>query len=318
VNSGADQEVSRPGSETSQSGRGSAVGRYRRESVNRVLGWVLVANLVVVVAKLVAGLRSGSMAVLGIAADSGLDAFNNIVALLAIWVAAAPPDAEHPYGHSKFETLGAVAIVSFLSITCFEVARSAITRLITGAPPPHLEPTTFWVLGGTMVVNVAVAFTEQRMGRRLESEILQADSRHTGADVLITAAVLGGLALVAAGWRQGDAWLALVVAVLIGYSGYQILRDTVPILVDQRAVDPDRIRELVTADAAVRHASEIRSRGRPGEAFAELTIHVDPEAGVREAHEVADRVERLLEKEGGFSGVTVHVEPDRGDSGGRS
>ena len=297
--------------------------RDRRARVNLVLAWILVANLVVVAAKLAAGLHSGSMAVLGIAADSGLDAFNNVVALMAVWIAAAPADAEHPYGHGKFETLGALAIVSFLSITCFEVARSAIGRLLSGAPPPHLEAATFWVLGGTMAVNVAVTLTEQRMGRKLDSEILQADARHTGADVLITAAVLGGLALVARGWTQGDAWLALVVVVLIAYSGYQILRDTVPILVDRRAVHPDRIRALVTREDGVRHASGIRSRGRPGEAFAELTIHVDPAAGVREAHEVADRVERLLEEEGGFSGVTVHVEPaaepaDRADAGGGS
>jgi len=277
--------------------------------VNRVLAGVLVANLGVVVAKLVAGLHSGSMSVLGIAADSGLDAFNNVVALLAVWVAAAPPDAEHPYGHGKFETLGAVAIVSFLSITCFEVGRSAVMRLLSGAPGPHLDSSTFWILGATMVVNVAVAASEQFMGRRLSSEILRADARHTGADVLITGAVIGGLALVAAGWRQGDAWLALVIVCLIAYSGFQILRDTVPILVDRRAVDPDHIRELVTGEDGVRQASEIRSRGRPGEAFAELTIRVDPDAGVREAHEVADRVERLLQEEG-FSGVTVHIEPD--------
>lgn len=283
--------------------------RDRAAAVRRVLVGILAANLVVVTAKLVVGVRSGSMAVLGIAADSGLDAFNNVVALLAVWIAAAPPDAEHPYGHGKFETLGALAIVSFLSITCFEVARSAISRLISGAPAPYLEAGTFWVLGGTMIVNIGVAYTEQHMGRKLSSEILRADARHTGADVLITAAVLGGLLLVARGWPQGDAWLALTVVVLIAYSGYEILLDTVPILVDRRAVHPDQIRALVTRQNGVRRASGIRSRGRPGEAFAELTIHVDPEAGVREAHEVADRVERLLEEEGGFSGVTVHVEP---------
>lgn len=290
----------RPGGGRPQDDRGVVI---------RALWWVLVANLLVVAAKLVVGVRSGSIAVLGDSAHSGVDALNNVVALVAVRVAAAPPDEDHPYGHGKFETVGAMAIVAFLSITCFELVRSGIRRLVTDAAPPALEPVTFAVLAGTMVVNVAVAWAEARLGRRHGSEMLLADARHTSADVLVTASVLGGLGLVSIGWTQGDAWLALLVAGVIAYSGFEILRETVPVLVDERAFDPDRIRSLVTDDPEVVDASEIRSRGRPGEAFAELTIHVDPGAGVRQAHRIADRVEKLLEDEGGFYGVTVHVEP---------
>lgn len=283
--------------------------RERRRAVARVLFWVLAANLAVVAAKLVVGIRSGSIAVLGDSAHSGVDAVNNVVALLAMRVAAAPPDEEHPYGHGKFETVGALAIASFLSITCFELGRSAVSRLLGDAPPPTVEPMMFWILGGTILVNVGVAWAESHLGRKYGSEILRADARHTTADVLVTGSVLGGLALVGLGWPQADAWLALLVAAVIAHSGLQILRETVPVLVDHRAFDPDRIHDLVVDDPAVMDASEIRSRGRPGEAFAELTIHVDPEAGVREAHRIADRVEKMLEEDGGFYGVTVHVEP---------
>ena len=283
--------------------------RDRRRSVARVLAWVLAANLAVVAAKLVVGLESGSIAVLGDSAHSGVDALNNVVALLAMRVASEPPDEEHPYGHGKFETVGALAIASFLSITCFELGRSAVTRLVGDAPPPRVEPLMFWILGGTVAVNVAVAWAESHLGRKLGSEILRADARHTTADVLVTGSVLVGLVLVGQGWRQADAWLALLVAAVIAYSGLQILKETVPVLVDHRAFDPDRIHALVVGDPEVMDTSEIRSRGRPGEAFAELTIHVDPAAGVREAHRIADRVEKLLEEEGGFYAVTVHVEP---------
>ena len=305
-----DRAWERPRMAAVRPGPGTSHPRDRRGAVNRVLAWVLVANLAVVAARLVVGVRSGATAVLGIAADSGVDALNNVVALMAIWVAARPPDAEHPYGHGKFETLGALAIVSFLSITAFEIARRAVVRLVSGGPPPELEPLTFWVLGATLVVNVVVALVEARAGRTLDSEILRADARHTTADVLITGAVIAGEALVTYGWRSGDAWLGLIVVVVIIHSGWQILRETIPVLVDRRAIDPAWIRELVAEDPGVRRAVEIRSRGRPGAAFAELTIHVDPEAGVREAHDVADRIERLLQREGGFAAVTVHVEPD--------
>ncbi len=281
----------------------------RRKAVVRILWGVLAANLAVVAAKLYVGLGAGSIAVLGDGAHSGVDALNNLVALAAVRVAAAPPDEDHPYGHGKFETVGALAIVAFLSITCFELVRTSVVRLLGDARPPSVEPVLFWVLGGAMVVNVAVAWAEARWGRKHGSHLLLADARHTAADVLVTGSVLGGMGLVALGWERADAWLGLAVAVVIARSGLEILRETVPVLVDERAFDPDRIHSLVTDADGVRDASEIRSRGRPGEAFAELTIHVDPGAGVREAHRIADRVERMLEEEGGFYGVTVHVEP---------
>lgn len=281
----------------------------RRGKVRRVLWGVLVANLFVIAAKVVVGLRTGSIAVLGDAAHSGVDALNNVVGLFAVRVAAQPPDEEHPYGHGKFETLGALAVVSFLSITCFELVEGAVRRLIAGAPPLAIGPAAFLVLGGAMAVNVAVAWAEARWGRRLESEMLQADARHTAADVLVTAAVLGGLGLAALGWGAADAWLAIAVAGVIAWSGVQILRTTVPVLVDTRALDPDRIRSLAESTPGVLNAAEIRSRGRPGEAFAELTIRVDPETDVQAAHRIADQVEKRLEREAGFQGVVVHVEP---------
>ncbi|MEJ2310791.1 MAG: cation diffusion facilitator family transporter [Gemmatimonadales bacterium] len=281
----------------------------RRRQVRRVLWWILAANVLVIIAKLAVGLRSGSIAVLGDAGHSGVDALNNLVALLAIRLAAEPPDAEHPYGHGKFETIGALAIVSFLSITCFELMTGAIGRLVAGVSPPRLEPVTFAVLGATMAVNLGVASAESRFAKRLQSEILAADARHTMADVLVTASVLGGLILVGLGWTAADAWLGLLVAIVIAHSGWQILRTTVPVLVDRRAIDADTIRSIAHDTPGVEAATDIRSRGRPGEAFAELTIHVHPGANVREAHEIADAVEERLRKREGLYGVVVHVEP---------
>src|SRR5207245_6192765 len=89
-------------------------------------------NLVRVWAKLAVGIASQSLAVFGGAVDSCVDALNNVLALIVVRVAAKEPDEDHPYGHGKFETLGALAIVGFLSITCFELVRGAVNHLITG------------------------------------------------------------------------------------------------------------------------------------------------------------------------------------------
>ena len=282
----------------------------RHGRVRRILLWVLLANVAVIAAKLVVGLRSGSIAVLGDAAHSGVDAINNVVGLAAMRLAAAPPDAEHPYGHGKFETLAALAVAAFLSVTCFELIQSAFERLIRGGAPPDLEPAMLIVLLAALVVNGAVALGEARASRTLSSEILAADARHTASDVLVTAGVLAGLALTArTGWAAADAWLAHAVALVVARSGYQIFRETIPVLVDERAVDPREIEGVASGVSGVRAVTGVRSRGKSVGRFAELTIRVAPEETVVSAHEIADEVERRVAARIGFTDVTVHVEP---------
>lgn len=289
----------------------------RQGEVRRILVWVLFANLLVIAAKLVVGIRSGSIAVLGDAAHSGIDAVNNVVGLAAMRLAAAPPDEEHPYGHGKFETLAALAVAGFLSVTCFELIQGAVGRLLSGAAAPNIEPIMIVVLAGAMVVNGAVAYGEGRASKRLSSEILAADARHTASDVFVSAAVLVGLVLTRTfGWAAADAVLALLVAFVVAWSGYQILRETIPILVDERAMDPAEIEEVARTIPGVRATGQVRSRGKPGVGFAELTIQVGPEETVVSAHEIADEVEREIADRMGFADVTVHVEPLTGASGG--
>jgi cation diffusion facilitator family transporter len=281
----------------------------RLQRVRRVLWFVLAANLFVVVVKLIVGLRAGSLAVLGDAAHSGVDAMNNVVGLLAVNVAAAPPDEEHPYGHGKYETLAALAVVSFLSIAGFELVSGAIGRLLGSAAPLDLDPLTFVLLGGTMLVNTLVAISEARAARTLRSPVLSADARHTAADVFVTASVIAGLGLVALGWEDADAWLAIVVAVLIAKSGWEILRGTIPVLVDSRAIEASRIRRFIGPVDGVLDVTDVRSRGDlSAEAFTELTVIVDGGISVAKGHEIADEVEGKL-VDAGFTGAVVHVEP---------
>lgn len=281
----------------------------RQRRVRRILFWILWANLLLVVVKVVVGWLIGSLAVLGDAAHSGVDSLNNVIALAAAYFAAAPPDEEHPYGHGKFETLGAFVIAGFLSITCFELLRSSVTRLIQGAPPPRPDLLALAVLAGTMIINIGVAYYETRRGKELASELLLADARHTQADVMVTLAVLAGLGLVRLGWGHADALLAILVSVVVAHSGVQILRRTVPVLVDRRAVDPAQVVDVAESVKGVEGVSEIRSRGRPGDAFAELTVRVNPTTPLRQAHMIADEVERRVAEQLELSNVVVHVEP---------
>ena len=283
--------------------------RDRNAQVRRVLLGLLVANLVVVGAKFAIGLRSGSLGVLGDAVHSSVDAMNNVLALAVIWIAAREPDQDHPYGHEKFETLGALAIVVFLSITCFELVENAVTRLKAGSPTLRISNLELAALVGTLVVNVIVTLYETGRGRALRSGILLADAAHTRADVFITLGVLVGVVAGRSGYGPVDPIMALIIAGLIVFLAYRIIARSVPDLVDQFAVSADEICQVSEAIPGVVRAYDIRSRGAQERRFAELTIGVDGASTVAAAHEIADAVEARLHRDLGFHEVVVHVEP---------
>lgn len=277
--------------------------------VRRVFIGLLFANLAVVAAKLAVGLASGSLAILGSAVDSSVDALNNVLALIVVRVAAKEPDEDHPYGHGKFETLGALAIVGFLSISCFELVRGAVNHLVSGTHRVAISDFQLAVLVLTLGVNVLITWYENRRGTELGSELLVADAAHTRADVFITVGVLIGVLLARQGWWWVDSALAIVVALVIVLVAYRILARTVPVLVDQRALPTTEIQETAQAVAGVMSAYGIRSRGPSDLRYAEVTIAVDRHANVESAHAIADEVEERLKRELQLHEVTVHVEP---------
>ncbi len=268
--------------------------------VRRVLLGLLAANLAVVAAKLIVALASGSLAVLGSAVDSGMDALSNLLGLTVVRVAAKEPDEDHPYGHSKFETLGALAIVGFLSISCFELVRGAVNHLTGGARRVAITDVQLALLVVTLGGNVLIAWYEQRRGVELGSELLIADAAHTRVDVFVSIGVLVAVLLARFGWWWIDPAIAIAVAVVIMLVAYRILARTVPVLVDQRAIPTRDIQKS---------AYGIRSRGPSDLRYAEVTIAVDRHADVEAAHAIADQVEARLKRDLQLHEVTVHVEP---------
>src|SRR6185437_5906014 len=118
------------------------------------------------------------------------------------------------------------------------------------------------------------------------------------------------LALSGAGWQALDAVLAITVALIIAWSGLQILRQSIPILVDERAIDADELRGIVRGVPGIRDIRSVRSRfTASGQLFAEVTVAVAGGSSVDEGHQLADAVEAAIERAFGASQVTVHIEP---------
>jgi cation diffusion facilitator family transporter len=279
-------------------------------AVRRVLILVLVLNGIVLVAKNVVAIRTGALAVLGAALESGLDVLGSLMGILLVTVARRGPDEDHPYGHAKFETLGTLGIVGFLSISCFELLREGAMALARGETPHHIDVADMLVMLATLAINAFVVWFERKKGRELASAYLVADAAHTAGDLLVTLLAILSLGLSNIGWGRADGALGIAVALVIGWSGFQILRQSVPVLVDARAIDAARLEAVVKEVALVREVRTARSRSTAtGELFADVTIAVDGSLSVERAHELADAVERAIERAFGPAVVTVHVEP---------
>jgi cation diffusion facilitator family transporter len=282
----------------------------RSPAVRRVLAIVLALNALVVLVKLIVGIRTSSLSVLGAALESALDTLNNLIGMVLVTVAARAPDEDHPYGHDKFETLGALGIVGFLSISCFELLREGVTSLLHGGAQTHMVPADLAIIGATLGVNSFVVWYERRRGTQMRSLFLLADAEHTRGDILVTFLAVVSLVLGRHGGRRIDAVLAIAVALIIAFSGWRILRRSIPILVDERAVDADELRAIVSRIPGVLEVRGIRSRfTASGVLFAELTIAVNGATPVDVAHALADRVEEAIASHCGAAETTVHVEP---------
>jgi cation diffusion facilitator family transporter len=289
---------------------GRPVRHVRSPAVRRVLMHVLWLNALVVVIKLVVGIRTASLTVLGAALESGLDALNNVIGMLLVSIAARAPDEDHPYGHDKFETLGALGIVGFLSISCFELMREGVTVLAGGGAATRASPADVTTIMMTLAINAFVVWYERRRGREMGSAFLLADAEHTRGDILVTVLALVSLFLGRHGGKQIDASLAIAVALIIAWSGWRILQRSIPILVDQRAVEATELRRIIADIPGINEVRGIRSRySASGVLFAELTIAVPGGTPVDVAHALADRVEDAVGRKYGAAEITVHVEP---------
>lgn len=283
----------------------------RDRRVLRILLVEGVANCSVLLAKAVVGWSTGSYALLGDALHSFADAANNGVAWVALRVASAPPDREHPYGHRKYETVAVFALATLLAVLAIELAVRAFDR---GDRAVLRHGWGLAVMLGVLGVNATLALWQGRWARRLDSDLLRADARHTYSDVLTTLALIAGWQLAAAGHPWLDPLFTLAVAMLILYLAFGLFRRAIPVLVDRIAADPEELTAVVDSVPGVRSTRRVRSHGARRSAAIDVVVTVDPALSTAASHEIADEVERALRERFDSEDVTVHVEPEGGTS----
>ena len=288
----------------------------RYTEVRSVLVRILFLNLGVALAKIGFGQISGSISILSDGFHSLTDGASNVVALVALRLAEKPPDANHPYGHRKFETLAAGGIALFLLIVVIEVAQAAFFRFRSGGAP-SVSAASFAIMFGTLAINVAVVRAERKAAHRLSSELLLADARHTQSDVITSVAVIFALVGSAYGYPLLDPLAALVVVGFIGYAGFDIARDSARILSDEIVISENDVRSVVQSVPHVLGCHRIRSRGSVDHVFLDLHVWLDGATPLKDAHAVSHEVkDRLMDRYPQITDAIIHIEPPPNVGGG--
>lgn len=278
-------------------------------SASRYALLALGVAVVVLLTKLAAWWLTDAVVLLADAMESGLDLVTASLLVFSVRLAASPPDEGHPWGHGKAEYFSAGIQGAFIVAAAIGIGVEAGRRLLEGVVPASLGAGVVLSAFATGL-NIALAITMLRAGKRLRSPALVTDGWHNMTDVLNT--VGGWLGLLLA-WITGWWILDPVVAVLVGVSvlatGLSLLRDAVDGLMD-RAIATDELEQLEQALRAVlegRRArmERLRARRSSNRIFADCVLRVPGELSVAEAHQVCDQLEEAAAA--AFPGTTLHI-----------
>jgi cation diffusion facilitator family transporter len=269
------------------------------------------AAILLVTVKLVTGLVTGSLAFVAEAVHSGTDLVAALLTLYAVRVAIRPPDREHQYGHGKAEHLAALGESAFLILVSVAIGGESLRRLIDGEY--HGVEATWWafaVLAVVIALDASRALASRRAALEFRSPAFAANALHFASDLAGSVAVLIGMIFVSAGQPAADAVAALFVAALVVVAGLRLARRSVDVLMDRAELEAEeRIRAALARLEEPVELRRIRVRQAAGRYFADLVLAVPSDAGVTQAHAIADDVERVVEESLPGADVVVHVEP---------
>ncbi|MBN1285638.1 MAG: cation-efflux pump [Anaerolineae bacterium] len=261
--------------------------------------------------KFAVGLLTGSLAMLADAVDSSLDAVANLIAMLMTRIAGRPADADHPYGHRRFETLAAMLVGGLLLLAAWELVQNSVTRLVSGEVP-ELTVANFAVMVVAFGVNIVLYIYQQRASQRFRSEALQASAADKRNDIMVSCTVFVSLVVVELGLGWVDAAAALVVVALTGRTAFNVVRNAASVLVDCAALDAGAVQAIAETVPGVQQIMRVRSRGPADDVHLDMDVRVAPPTTTAHCAAIAGEMRaRLRDHFDGLSDVQVNFLPAR-------
>jgi cation diffusion facilitator family transporter len=274
----------------------------------------LAINLVLGVVKLVGGIVGSSFALISDAVNSIGDSLGSGIVLFALRVAQKPPDSDHPYGHTRAESVAGLSVAWLIAFSAMTVGWEAVTHMFDRHSAPAAW--TLWIAAANVVIKEVLYRVNKSIGERIGSQSLVANAWDHRSDALCSLAVVLGIAAVRWGgpglvWADEAAALVVVAAIL--WSAFHLLRSSAAELMDQQADDAtvDAIRQAALKVPGVKAVEKLRVRRSGMECFADIHVEVDPNLTVERGHKIGHDVkEQLINEITSLRDVLVHLEPE--------
>ncbi len=282
----------------------------------------IAVNVILGAAKFLAGIFGHSHALIADATESFADIFNSLVVWRGIVVAAAPPDKEHPYGHSKAEPLAAAFGAIMLLLAAVWIAGKAAIDIYEFLSPQISDPPREPLRAFTLIVLVVVIVVKEGLfrfvigeGDATDNSAVKTDAWHHRSDAITSAGAFIGISIALIGGEKfswADDAAAIFCAVIIGINGWLLLRPPLSELMDE-APDPkiiEDIRQVAAGTAGVERVEKCFVRKAGHLFFVEMHVEVDPQMTVLHSHEIAHAVkDKIRETMPNVSDVLIHIEP---------
>jgi cation diffusion facilitator family transporter len=272
----------------------------------------IVAATLLVLLKLVTGLLTGSLALISAGIESSGDVIAAAVTFFAVRLGARPADSDHPYGHRRVENLSALAEAAILIAGGVVVTIEAVGRLSGNGGSVDSGWYVYVVILIAIGIDASRVVISLRTARRYRSAALRSNAFHFAGDMAGSVAVLAGLIAVAAGFKQGDAFAALIVAAIIFAAATRLIFENAQVLMDTAPTTAyDQARAAVAELGPDIELRRLRLRESAGRYLGDVVVTVPPGRAVVEGHAAANEVEEAIENALPNSDIVVHVEPRR-------
>lgn len=276
----------------------------------RLEGWVsIVGNILLFALKLWAGIVSSSLALIADAWHTLTDSVSSVIVLFGIWVSGKPADKDHPFGHGRAELIASVIIGFLLAVIGFDFLVEGIKRLVEG------ESANYGTIA--IVVTIVSIISKEALAqfafftyRKTGAASLRADGWHHRTDALSSVMVLAGILLGKFFWWT-DGGLGIIVALMIFYAAYEVLKEGInPLLGERLSPEHERRVKQIANDTARRDVRMHHIHMHRYGGHIELTCHIElpSRLSLQEAHKITDDISQAIEEGTGMV-TTIHPEP---------
>lgn len=275
----------------------------------------IIANAVLTVFKLLAGVFSHSGAMISDAVHSASDVFSTVVVMIGIRISRKESDKDHPYGHERMECVAAIVLATILAATGLGIGYTAVTKITGGAFENLAVPGVLALAAAVISIVVKEAMYQYTRinAKRIDSGALMADAWHHRSDALSSVGALIGIGGARMGFPILDPIASLVICFFIEKAAYEIFMDAVDKMVD-KACDEETesaLKDCAMEQEGVLGVDLLHTRVFGNKIYVDIEIRADGEETLRRAHETAERVHDSIEKNfPKVKHIMVHVNPD--------